>query len=158
MHLDFLVHGNITQEAAIGLVQSFEQVLKCKPIAADDNRAPRSLKPERGVCVSSERLLHDVNEKNSAVEVYFDVCRDEQVHTRNLLSLLSLMFREPLFDQLRTKEQLGYVVASTTRNHFSSRGLSIYIQSGKPPAVLWNHILKFLDHFKVDNATNMTAQ
>jgi insulysin len=60
---------------------------------------------------------------------------------------------EPAFDQLRTKEQLGYIVHAGTKQVGQNAGLHIIIQSGvKDPHYLNNRIEEFLTAFRVDLA------
>jgi len=57
------------------------------------------------------------------------------------------MINEPVFDQLRTKEQLGYVVSSSMHEAYTTMGYRITIQSGKAPLYLEDRIDSFLIEF-----------
>jgi insulysin len=61
-----------------------------------------------------------------------------------MLSLMAQVINEPCFDQLRTKEQLGYLIFSGVRNQPGSMGLRIIIQSERHPIYLENRIEAFL--------------
>ncbi|KAK0367530.1 peptidase M16 inactive domain-containing protein [Colletotrichum limetticola] len=61
--------------------------------------------------------------------------------------LFHQMVRGPVLDQLRTKEQLGYVVDSDFRSFFSTCGISFKIQSQQRPAYLESRIEEFLRFF-----------
>ena len=50
-----------------------------------------------------------------------------------MLSLLVHLIHEPAFDQLRTQEQLGYVVSTSTRVAASAMELGIKVQSTRAP-------------------------
>lgn len=55
-------------------------------------------------------MVGSAENANSAIEQFTyvgDITNDD---LRVKLSLLGTMVQEPLFDQLRTKEQLGYIV------------------------------------------------
>lgn len=56
----------------------------------------------------------DPTEANTAVEVYFQVGKDN-AEERVLIDLLTHMMYEPLYDQLRTKDQFGYSVSCDSR-------------------------------------------
>ena len=58
--------------------------------------------------------------------------------------LLDQMTHEPAFDQLRTKEQLGYVVFSGARPTVTSIGYRFIIQSERTPEYLSERIDSFL--------------
>jgi secreted Zn-dependent insulinase-like peptidase len=49
----------------------------------------------------------DPKEPNTAVEVYFQ-CGKDDINDRVVTDLLTQLMYEPLYDQLRTKEQFGY--------------------------------------------------
>jgi insulysin len=54
------------------------------------------------------------------------------------------MLSEPTFDILRTKEQLGYIVASTAWQSTASMGLHIVVQSEREPMYLEDRVEVFL--------------
>ena len=51
------------------------------------------------------------------------------VRIESILDLLMMFVEEPLFDSLRTKEQLGYYVASSVRINYGIAGYSITVNS-----------------------------
>ncbi|KAI9592261.1 Metalloenzyme, LuxS/M16 peptidase-like protein [Syncephalis fuscata] len=63
---------------------------------------------------------------------------------RALLALISQVINEPCFNQLRTKEQLGYLVFSGVRKQPGVMGLRIIIQSERDPIYLEHRIEAFL--------------
>jgi insulysin len=63
---------------------------------------------------------------------------------RAKLSLLAQIAQEPCFDQLRTKEQLGYLVFSGVRKQTGSMGLRFILQSERDTIYLENRIEEFL--------------
>jgi insulysin len=58
------------------------------------------------------------------------------------------MTHEPAFDQLRTKEQLGYVVFSGARTTSTTIGYRFIIQSERTPEYLESRIDSFLAGFE----------
>ena len=65
-----------------------------------------------------------------------------------MLSLLVHLIHEPAFDQLRTQEQLGYVVSTSTSIAVSSMALEIKIQSTRAPWYLEERVETFLEQFR----------
>ena len=59
----------------------------------------------------------DVNGSHGAMSGSSAAVSDGLVRTEAMLELLVQILAEPAFDQLRTKEQLGYIV--WTRSHYS---------------------------------------
>jgi nardilysin len=56
----------------------------------------------------------DPTDENTAVEVYFQVGKDN-TQDRVMVDLLMEMIYEPLYDQIRTKDQFGYDVSCDSR-------------------------------------------
>ncbi len=71
---------------------------------------------------------------------------DDQL--RNTLALLAHLANEPCFNQLRTKEQLGYLVFSGNRSTTGQTGFRILVQSERNAVYLETRIEAFLDFFK----------
>lgn len=72
-------------------------------------------------------------EENSAIFNYY------QMGTRSVtsdvqLQILAEVLASPLFEELRTKQQLGYIVGSKTSTGYGTHGLSVYVQSPGTPA------------------------
>lgn len=70
--------------------------------------------PKQEVLITPQKGSHcivvptiDPKEPNTAVEIYFQ-CGKDSVHDRVLIDLLVGIMDDPLYDQLRTKEQFGY--------------------------------------------------
>jgi secreted Zn-dependent insulinase-like peptidase len=76
------------------------------------------------------RINQNGDDGNSGIEVHFALGHGAR-HLRDeaRLVLLGSMIREPAFDQLRTKEQLGYAVFAFKRTILGYTGLSIIVQS-----------------------------
>eukprot|EP00960_Hanusia_phi_P003308 97452-Hanusia_phi.AAC.1 len=78
---------------------------------------------------------------NHALELYYQIPQ-QGIEQDVRAALLGTMISEPCFNQLRTKEQLGYIVACRMRPLWGSfpppvDGMSVIIQSSlKDPAAL----------------------
>lgn len=81
---------------------------------------------------------------NSAMEYCIQVGPESDVSVRILLGLLCQAASEPVFDQLRTKEQLGYMVFSGMRKQHML-GFRIVVQSEKPPSFVEARIEAFIE-------------
>ncbi|KAA0177680.1 hypothetical protein FNF27_00852 [Cafeteria roenbergensis] len=77
-------------------------------------------------------------ERNAAVVLYFQApgARTAQLNAR--LRLLETLMEEPLFDKLRTHEQLGYTVHCESKCAFGVAGLSVVLQGSRHSA---DHLL-----------------
>lgn len=84
---------------------------------------------------------------NSAIEMYFQVGRKDPL-LNALLNVTVTLLREPAFTQLRTKEQLGYIVFTAAKSQHAVDGARVIIQSSAaPPDVLDERIEAFLANF-----------
>ena len=91
-----------------------------------------------------------MNEPNSSLTYYihFGSLLDDQL--RVTASVLSHIITEPAFNVLRTKEQLGYIVFSSTwpSAGMHEKGIRIVVQSERSPVYLEQRVEAFLSHMK----------
>ena len=97
----------------------------------------------RDVCVKNK------SEKNSVVELYFQIEQDlglGSIKLKALIDLFEEVVDEPLFNQLRTKEQLGYAVECSLRLTYSVFGFCFCVQSSEyDPIYVQDRIDNFID-------------
>ncbi len=134
-HLEGLVHGNVSAQHAYditSMVWSKTHPQQTNSMEATITRAPLD---KRVVQLSSgSSYLYSFPEfneanTNSCVEIIFQMGALD-LETNSTLALFGHLIREPAFNQLRTEEQLGYIVHSaikTSGDHI--KGLLILIQS-----------------------------
>jgi len=145
MYIECLIAGNVTKEEAMGIVNMVENMMKdnakTKPLLPIQRIRSREIQLPDGACYVFQRK-HAV-QSNSSIEIYFQT---EMQCTRSnvLLELFAQMISDKCFDQLRTQEQLGYVVFSGIRRANSVQGLRFIIQSEKDPKILDERIEAFL--------------
>ena len=90
---------------------------------------PLQLEPLQIVCPTKNAA-----EPNTAVEVYFQVGTDH-LSQRVMIDLLTHMMNEPVFDQLRTKDQFGYSVSCDSRWTCGIMGIHFVVVSSTKSAV-----------------------
>ncbi|XP_043912631.1 insulin-degrading enzyme isoform X4 [Protopterus annectens] len=145
LHIEALLHGNITKQVALGIVQMVEDTLiehlHTKPLLPSQLVRYREVQlPDRGWFVYQQR--NEVH-NNCGIEIYYQT--DMQKTSENmLLELFCQIVSEPCFNTLRTKEQLGYIVFSGPRRANGVQGLRFIIQSEKPPHYLESRVEAFL--------------
>lgn len=76
----------------------------------------------------------DVENGNTAVEVYFQVGKDN-ILDRVLIDMLIHLMHEPLYNQLRTKEQFGYRVSCDSRWTVGVMGMKFVVVTATKSAV-----------------------
>ncbi|KAL3267872.1 hypothetical protein HHI36_007013 [Cryptolaemus montrouzieri] len=122
-----LVQGNVDKETAIAVTQKFVQVLGCSPL---DKKLYPQFKvwelPKGEKCCRVQSF--NQNDSNSFVTNYYQ-SGPFNMKDSVILELIMMIIEEPLFDILRTKEQLGYHVACTQRDTFGILGYTITVNA-----------------------------
>uniref|UniRef100_A0A8C4Z924 Insulin-degrading enzyme n=1 Tax=Gadus morhua TaxID=8049 RepID=A0A8C4Z924_GADMO len=145
LHIEALLHGNITKESALGMMQLLEDSLieqaHTKPLLPSQLIRYREVQvPDGGWYVYQQK--NEVH-NNCGIEIYYQT--DMQTTRENmLLELFCQIISEPCFNTLRTKEQLGYIVFSGPRRANGVQGLRFIIQSEKAPHYLESRVEAFL--------------
>jgi insulysin len=144
MHLELYVHGNLYKEDALRLTDMVESTLRPRTLPRSQWPISRSLIFPPGSNYLYKKTLKDEANVNHCIEYMLHIGdrADRKLKARTLL--LDQMLHEPAFDQLRTKEQLGYVVYSSLRATATTLGFRFIIQSEKTPQYLEKRIDEFL--------------
>jgi insulysin len=82
-------------------------------------------------------------EVNNAVIYHLYVGDAADAALRSTLELFDQIANEPAFDQLRTKEQLGYIVQTSVTARTGELGWKVLIQSERSP----EHVEARIEHF-----------
>lgn len=144
MHIETLVHGNMYKEDALRLTNLVESTLKPRPLPQVQWPVRRSLIFPPGASYVYNKTLKDPKNVNHCIEYLLYVGERSDRVLRSKVLLLDQMTHEPAFDQLRTKEQLGYVVFSGSRSTATTIGYRFIIQSERTPEYLDSRIDAFL--------------
>lgn len=132
LYTDSLMYGNLTKEQALDYMAHVQQVFQDKgfhqPLFPAMWFNQRELNLPEG-CNFAYRMLNDAHQLH-AIEVYFQ-CFQQSFKNNALLELFCHLVDEPCFDQLRTKEQLGYVVNSGARRSRGVQGFRVIVQSAR---------------------------
>uniref|UniRef100_A0A6M2EQF5 Peptidase M16 N-terminal domain-containing protein n=1 Tax=Populus davidiana TaxID=266767 RepID=A0A6M2EQF5_9ROSI len=149
LYIEALCHGNLFQEEAINLSNIIRNNLSVQPLPVNMRHE------EHVICLPpSANLVRDVNvknksETNSVVELYFQIEPEvglDSIKLKALADLFDEIVQEPLFNQLRTKEQLGYVVECSPRVTYRINGFCFVVQSSKyNPVYLLGRIENFIN-------------
>ena len=148
MHIEVFVHGNLYKEDALNITNLVESTLKPKRLPPSQWPTRRTIELPRGSDYRYERVLRDPNNINHCIDYVIFVGDDTDRVLRAKLLLLSSIGREPVFNTLRTKEQLGYVVGSNAMVNVTLAGWRIVVQSEKECAYLEKRIDSFLVGFE----------
>lgn len=144
LHVECLVYGNSTPEEARaiyqGLVDTLARECHTKPLL------PSQLIKEREVELRDRASLYTTTNavhRSSCIESYYQTgLQDPRLNM--LLELFSQIINESCYNQLRTKEQLGYIVFSGVRRSNGAQGFRVIVQSERHPDYLDSRIEAFL--------------
>ncbi|XP_011268023.1 insulin-degrading enzyme isoform X2 [Camponotus floridanus] len=147
VHVECLIHGNVTITEATDAVRLIESKLTnsvphITPLLHRQLILYREIRLEDGChfLFEAENKLH----KSSCTEIYYQTGL-QSTESNMLLELLAQIILEPCFNILRTKEQLGYIVFSGVRRTNGAQGLRIIVQSDKHPQYVEKRIDLFMD-------------
>jgi insulysin len=144
VHMEVLVHGNMTRDESLALVEQLEPILNAKPITSYQMTHQRIVKLSHGKEFVYQTKNLNKNDENSAIFNWFEIAPMNNLKKAVLLDLVAEMLSESFFDTLRTKEQLGYIAWSGTRTSQGIAGYRTIVQSTvKDPAGLNGRIENF---------------
>lgn len=144
MHMEVLAHGNIYKEDALKLTDMIEAALKPRPVPKPQWRIRRGLILPPGSNYVWKKKLKDPANVNHCIQYFLHVGERADYNVRAKVLLLDQILHEPCFNQLRTKEQLGYIVYSGTWTSITQYGFYFVIQSEKTAPYLETRIEEFL--------------
>lgn len=147
MYFETLVHGNIKYEEA-DQIDSLVQMLCSNSVSNSQvkNARLRSYLLPLSKAHRFETELADPQNVNSCIQYVIQLgVYDETLSA--IGRLFAQMLHEPCFDTLRTKEQLGYVVFSSSLNNHGTANIRILIQSEHTTPYLEWRIDAFLEQF-----------
>ncbi|KAG9414885.1 hypothetical protein AC1031_008300 [Aphanomyces cochlioides] len=144
--MESLFYGNVDQAQSLSMMEMIEHAV------GSTASGPHNVSPARIICLDGDYTFYERNQNpsnpNSAVQVIFQLGEDS-IERRAMSALLAHMVKVPCFSQLRTQEQLGYIVFSG--NHIAHGVVSFYItvQSNKhSPVYLQERVDAFCASFR----------
>jgi insulysin len=147
-HIEVLSHGNLYKEEALKITDLIEKTIKPRTLPPNQWPIRRSLILPTGSNFIYERQLKDPANINHCIEYTLYLGNRMDPVLRAKQQLIAQMTDEPVFNQLRTIEQLGYVVFSGSVAGVTYAGYRILIQSEKDCRYLEGRIEHFLTSFE----------
>lgn len=155
--IEAFVHGNVNTTEALDLVAIVEKNISIDSLTPFERiRTMRSHIPPENVKVIQFYDVPNPDNLNSAIDfvLYIGYLSDDTLYAHG--NLLAQISSEPIFDQLRTREQLGYMVFSGLRKQGETFGFRVIVQSEKDPVFLESRIENMLISLResIENMTN----
>ncbi|KAJ2793899.1 metalloprotease, partial [Coemansia helicoidea] len=143
-----LVAGNFNEADALAVGASVESILGAQPLPGYLAAANRAVAYEPGHFLVQQRAL-DAGTPNSAARTTVYLGHAASAKERTVSRVLARLLHEPFFDQLRTKEQLGYIVGAGGSDFVGGRAVvSLVVQGEANPAFLALRVQRFLRDFR----------
>ena len=143
-HIEILAHGNLHKDEAKKVGQLVESTLHPRVLPVSQWQLKRNMILPEGSNAVFKTKLTDPENVNHGIEYYVQIGQVMDQDLRSRLQLFAQITEEPGFDQLRTKEQLGYVVWSGIRPAATMMGYRVLIQSERDPEYLETRCDAFL--------------
>jgi insulysin len=128
--LEALAFGNLGPTEALAATRRVAALLRTQPVADADLLRPRQLVSAPG----SELRTRDALQVNNAVLRREYVLGDDSPQARAAAQLLSAVVADPFFAEMRTRQQLGYIVQGNAFEDDRQTVALFLIQSGEYPA------------------------
>ncbi|KAI3984394.1 hypothetical protein MKX01_011348 [Papaver californicum] len=146
--------GNIERKEAEEMVIHIEDIFFkgilpiARPLFPSEHLTNRIVKLESGINHFYPAEVLNLSDENSALLHYIQVHQDSTMLNVKL-QLFALIAKQPVFHQLRSVEQLGYITVLMQRNDSGIRGLQFIVQStAKDPGQINLRVESFLKEFE----------
>ncbi|KAF4955933.1 hypothetical protein FSARC_11712 [Fusarium sarcochroum] len=147
LFIDVYVLGNIDKKEALDLTDMVVSTLDSRAFSKLQWPIPRSLILPEGSNYVFKKTLENKNNVNNCVDTWFYVGSRENRECRTKLLLLEQMLRQPVINQLRTEENLGYQVASGHKDFSMTSAFCFRIQGQMTTDFLDSRIEAFLKKY-----------
>ena len=130
--METIVLGNLTRSSALHLAESIDGVLSQMSSRADA-RLPVATVVPQGEPMRIDADGRNPDDTNSAVEVYYQIGPQNE-RGNCLIDVVEKLMEEPIFDELRTKQGLGYDVSCGSRLTRQCPGFCMRLATSKHTA------------------------
>ncbi|VDM44124.1 unnamed protein product [Toxocara canis] len=151
IHVEALVYGNSTEDETLKMVEEITAELKTVPnvrplftCEVHQNRE-HEIPQGRAFVYKGFQSTHANASINLVMQTGLQSTRDNV-----LLELIVQLAAEPAFNQLRTNEQLGYIVHTGARRSHGTQGLEMLVQGQQDPEYMEERIEHFLKTFRAN--------
>ncbi|WP_428771681.1 insulinase family protein [Vibrio sp.] len=143
LHVEMFVYGDWQRHQALEMGNTLKDALRVKDQRYSESLRPLVMLGENG----TYRSEVNTNQDDSAVVVYYQ-CPDISPHSIALYSLANHLMSATFFHEIRTKQQLGYMVGTGNMPLNRHPGIVLYVQSPTAaPVDLMSSIDEFLNAF-----------
>jgi secreted Zn-dependent insulinase-like peptidase len=151
---EFLIQGNISQEESLEIAKSSEQILLNKILKDEHSATFRIANIPKNTNFYYTLPSGDPKNQNSAIVSYFQAGNMTE-YDKCCMFLIESLLREKFFDEMRTKQTLGYIVRMAYKEVRKIEGFVCVVQSSvKSPEDVQERITKFLIENNLKNGVD----
>jgi insulysin len=151
---EFLIQGNISQEESLEIAKSSEQILLNKILKDGHSATFRIANIPKNTNFYYTLPSGDPKNQNSAIVSYFQAGNMTE-YDKCCMFLIESLLREKFFDEMRTKQTLGYIVRMAYKEVRKIEGFVCVVQSSvKSPEDVQERITKFLIENNLKNGVD----
>ncbi|WP_207061996.1 insulinase family protein [Motiliproteus sp. SC1-56] len=143
-----LAHGNLLRRQALALSEPLEQVLLAgvEPLAVAEGQVRQ---------LAAGEQIHNLElEHNDSAIAFYLQGPNKNLQTRARYGLLAKVIASPFYTQLRTEQQLGYVVFASAMPILEHPGIAMVIQS---PRATGQQLQQAIETFLDDRGRELIA-
>lgn len=149
LYIDGLCHGNLSEEEAISISNLFKMNFPVQPLPIELMSRDHCIWLPDGANLIRDVGVNNKSETNSLIELYYQIERvvhSDSTRLKVLIDLLYDIVKGPLYDNLRTKEQLGYAVECGPEPSCGVLGFRLCVQSSEyNPSYLQGRLDNFIN-------------
>jgi len=153
-----LIQGNFKTEEAVEIAKTVETAFGLQALPEDQRGAPKlAVLPvvQKGYGSVLQRAEPNPVDPNSAAVVQFQNAERDDLKQQMAMEVLAIIMGNPFFAELRTKQQLGYIVYGGVSNKEGVRSLVFTAQSSVADAdVLTEKIFTFMNDFSLKDISD----
>ncbi|MCK6262671.1 insulinase family protein [Vibrio sp. ZSDE26] len=143
LHVEMFVYGDWTKKASLALADTLKNALRVSNQSYEESLRPLIMLGNSGTFQKEVTC----NQEDSAIVVYYQ-CDDTNPKSIALYSLANHLMSATFFHEIRTKQQLGYMVGTGNMPLNRHPGIVLYVQSpNAAPIDLISSIDEFLNAF-----------
>merc|ERR1719483_1100654 len=156
VYIQGLVQGNMTVDQVKEVDSMLRTKLRCSPLPTDVVTDIRCNELPAGAWTVRVDSL-DRGDANTLVTNYYQ-SGPGTIREHAVMEAIVLLMEEPVFDTLRTQEQLGYAVSMTLRNTYGVFGLSVTVNTQATKFTADHVDLRIDNFFKEFIASHLTEE
>lgn len=157
-YFEWLVQGNLYPEEGIEIISFIQDLLQKSGMKLLEINQVRTVKLPSDYNFYHIFESQDDGNENSAIISYFQVGYLTEKESC-LLELIEQILYDKFFDELRTKQALGYLVSLSHRYNRKIEGIVCLVQSNvQSPEFIYKKINKFFDDFNLTDENNLADQ